>query len=260
MTKEYLVTPPPYNLRACNDFYDLAFQNAIPPAALEAISKLARAWTRGPRFGGEDLGVKIRSCAISTPLKWPCGGKSRSRNAASPNPKYHPRLMPWAAAHQKGRFFRERCDDWIPVYVWMIPQLSTSWHVMASEIGAGVGQWWPVTGSGARHWLTLLTCAQSRWGKDRVEARQHGGQRMILGSDCLVFARLVEFRGGTRHGETWVEMSTLADESSLAEVDRQAWSEKLVGLGWSSAVRPGLHAADIERRIAAVLADDGEVE
>ena len=54
MTKEYLVTPPPYDLSACNDFYDLARKNSIPPAALEAITKIARAWTREPRFGGED--------------------------------------------------------------------------------------------------------------------------------------------------------------------------------------------------------------
>ena len=140
-------------------------------------------------------------------------------------------------------------NNWIPVYMWVIPQLSTSWHVLASPDGAGVGQWWPVTGG-----------AESRWGQDRVEARQHGGQRMVMGSDCVAFARLVEFRGRPKQGETWVEMSTLADGSGLAEVDRQAWSDKLVGLGWSSAVRPGLCAADIERRIAAEIADDGEVE
>lgn len=41
--------PAHYNLTGCADFYDLADQNLIPPAPLEAITKLARAWVRESR-------------------------------------------------------------------------------------------------------------------------------------------------------------------------------------------------------------------
>lgn len=166
-------------------------------------------------------------------------------------------FSPWVLAHQRGRYFRDRPDpiEWIPVYAWVIPQLATSWHVLAAPDGAGVGRWWPVTGGGTKHWFTLLNCAASVWGERRIAKRQHGGQRCVLGSDCVAFARLVEFSGGAKPGETWVPIGdgrrATPEACDNAVADQEVWSRELAEIGWQVVVRHGLKAADIERRVAA---------